>query len=424
MKTTPETRHPRRSRRTLPVLTNLALAAALSGLTVTASAAAADWEITAKPVDSNHSSEIEVRAINDSGIIVGSFPHSGTFGYWPSVGSDLAYLTRPPAGSEEGGGNVTGINNSGIVSGYDTWYDASLDTEDGEGWPYENRAAYWRLSADGTSTVHSLGPGSRTIDVNNNGHIFGYNSNNIWGYWDTNDNDTWHNWTVSSGEYKASAVASLASLGYTENSSLYLEGINDSNEVVGFIEEQIGGKWPPQPHAGYWNAEGEFVDLGPGWAYGINNNGMIVGKDDKANLMVWISNDGFDTWETVKLTAQVTLLINGSLYVINRGIAYDINDNNEIVATCTTYTGAVWQINDENGEWEWMEGEWTEWTEERGFYLKLTAVAVPEPGATVAVAGVVALLAACAAMRRRSADVADRRAGRPYVGLRVLSVTD
>ncbi|MDR1279248.1 MAG: hypothetical protein LBK99_00305 [Opitutaceae bacterium] len=387
MNTTPETSHPRRSRRTLSVLTNLALAAALSGLTASASAAAAAWEITATLISSPDYSPPAMHDINDSRIIVGVYTE-GTpdMCYWSKAGSDTGHFelsddSFPIIGIEQ---LATGINNSGIVSGI--FYEEYEESEDDiRRVPH---AVYWKLSAEGPDAGHDLGRGS-SIGVNNNGHIFGYNSNNIWGYWDTNANDTWHDWAVSSDYYKTTAVASL---NITGNSSLYLRDINDSNETAGYVTGQIDGK--QQTHAGYWNAEGEFVDLGPGEAYGINNNGMIVGKDNNNDATVWISKDGFDTWETVNLedlAEEVPALISGSgflsvkLLQVMAGLG--INDNNEIIAN--SYGSYYWGV-DEPLEY---------WT--LGFVLKLTAVAVPEAGATGAVAGVAAMLAACAAMRRR-----------------------
>jgi len=130
-------------------------------------------------------------------------------------------------------------------------------------------------------------------------------------------------------------------------------GINDSRKVAGYA-------WAGTPldsMAFIWGAMTSLGTLGGdvSSAYGINNNGHVVGRAEDA----YGSHHAF-------LHDGATMIDLGTLPCCGESAAYDINDAEQVIGTCSTGTGEthafIWQddvmdyVADPEGPYSWAHG--------------------------------------------------------------------
>ena len=222
--------------------------------------------------------------INDNGEIAGEVGGAAATGTATSGLQSLGFL-----------GSANAINNAGQIA-------AAYDPEGNKG---NNHAA---LYAKGQLTLTGElpgGGGSNAYAINNGGEIAG------WSY-------------SSSGTqpivYSNGTLTPLPTLPGAINTEA--EGINDAGQVVG--ETQLSGNF-----AGFLYSNGTVSNVGTlggdTFAYGINNNGEIVGA---SNNQAFVGSGG-------TLTNLNTVLdpITGAGWNLN--VASAINNNGQIVGTGT-----------------------------------------------------------------------------------------
>lgn len=188
----------------------------------------------------------EARGINNAGQIVGF----SDFGTWDSYQTKYAFLYQDGVATKLWmlGGQALGINNIGEVVGW-------LQIATGGG-----RAFVWR---DGTMTqLGTLGYSSAARAINDNGLVVGDSKL---------DPSLYHAFLYEDGVMK-----DLGTLG--GNSSA--QAINNKGQIVGYSYADDG------THAFLYD-NGVMTDLGFGAAYGINDNGWIVGES-VGHAVVWV----------------------------------------------------------------------------------------------------------------------------------------
>jgi probable HAF family extracellular repeat protein len=176
------------------------------------------------------------------------------------------------------------------------------------------------LAASPYTVTHlgSLGVGmpySYAASINNNGQAVG------WAY---AYNPAIYDYSTQAFLYSNGSMSSL--LGNSGGYQSIASSINDNGQVVGRATTLVGNNY--QNYA-YLYSNGSLTNLGYGdfsGAYGINNNGQVVGKIDYGS------------------TSRPFLYSNGGMTDLgtlggNSGAANGINDNGQVVGTAQTTIG-------------------------------------------------------------------------------------
>ncbi|MDR1281462.1 MAG: hypothetical protein LBK99_11645 [Opitutaceae bacterium] len=355
-------------------------------------------------------------------------------GYWDTGKDTVTYINRLP--------NYPRVNSSGIIMNEETAYNAKgekfyaypsskmWDINDAGiavGCYGSNNASVWE-SATAQPTLlpypdNHTGTG-RFHRISNNGIIAGS--------------------AVSGGvpmPVMWNAERDFIPLPTVSGATLYnIAAINDAGVIAGNV--QIVSDYWTITHAYVWDAGAEEVILTDleaiaasalgddetihhGTVDGINESGILTGSlyingtsQSNQRGVMWVPKEGeagYDLIDVTRLAKEAGLLVEG--VGTDEGLTAiltvsDINDHNQIVGTgllrilSERWVDETWvEVEGEDGEWYevYIEGHYEPYyaNQQVAFLLNPGSSQVPEPGATGAVAGVVALLAACAAMRRR-----------------------
>ena len=220
-------------------------------------------------------------AINDAGQI------AGWAGLTQGVGSMRAFLYTPGAGMTNLGtlggstSNGYGINNSGQVTGYSTLSSPGS-------------AAFLYTPGSGMANLGTLGNSpAQGNAVNSFGHVVGYS------YLPTGGPHAFL--------YKPST--GMVDLGIPSSVS-YAEGINDSDQVVGWGSND-GFVWTP--------GIGTIFPFGfNSKAYDVNNAGQVVGS--KGHAFVWTASSGLLDLGTLGGSGSAAYAISSNGYIA--GMSY------------------------------------------------------------------------------------------------------
>lgn len=152
------------------------------------------------------------------------------------------------------------INNNGVVVGY------SPPNNDRE------RASIWDATNGMQYLDVSVGVMSRAESINDNGIVVGNYSTITDGIWQRHA----FSWDSDNGMQNLNTIIDSDSKAFD---------INNNGQIVGLVDTEIGN-----PHATMWDSTGGLLDLGTlgngdfSWALGINDNGQVVGgSTDKNN---------------------------------------------------------------------------------------------------------------------------------------------
>ena len=233
--------------------------------------------------------------INNSGVVVGTQAYEPQFNL-----GDRAVVWTPGGGVEElptlgGEWSISlGINDVGQVVGYSQVSQSSTsDAYHGFVWS----------STEGMIDVGTLGSrGSRVEDINNSGLAVGTDQLGTGRAftWTESDGPTGFDGLLGDpngarafavneagqvvgssdgvGAYGQHAFVWSEANGITDLSSAYSEAldINNAGMIVGRSNGSNFGR--SQPEAVVWNPSGTMTAIGPGFAYGVNETGQVVGK--------------------------------------------------------------------------------------------------------------------------------------------------
>jgi probable HAF family extracellular repeat protein len=165
--------------------------------------------------------------------------------------------------------------------------------------------------------VSGLREKNRALAINNVGQVVGTR-----GYWD----GEWlaFVWTRAGGPRDLATVT-----GYGDEA----HDINDNGQAVGGSDYVFDSDGNMATHAFLWPSPDRLQDLGLGFAYGINNQGQVVGSNPRYGATRAV------LWSQAGVRRELGALPGGT-----SSVARDINDLGQIVGSGTTSGGQTHAI--------------------------------------------------------------------------------